>query len=776
LKVLERRASWLLRSSDAWCRSTQEAVATRFLVRFASPCVALHRVCWPQARRTASVTNFDDPQITESTPFPVPFGQRPATRLLGPWYRALLQPQSDPTSLGQSALGEKAEIPRFANVLSLGQPQFRGNGENWDGHLSGVNMAIAEQTKKRILVVEDEGLIAADVQSRLERLGYSVPAIAQSGEEALQCARSTPLDLVLMDIRIKGEMDGIATAAALKAECQMPVVYMTAYSDQVTVNRAKLTEPFGYVMKPVDDGNLRSTVQIALYKSEMERSLRTSQTWLSATLRSVGDGIIATDTYGEIVFMNPAAEQLTSWSSADARGRQLMEVLGLFEELTNRPAENPVTRLLRGENRIYTLRSKTATRLPVEIQCFENRTVNQVLGAIVVVRDIRARKEVEDRLVRSQRMEAVANVSVGMANEFKEQLAVVLGYAQELATCLSGEEQQDALAIERAASRATFISSQLLMLSRRDAAQMEVFNIHGLIREVQPCLSETLGKTRCLTTDLGSPAGLVRADRNQIKQALLNLTLNARDAMESGGELRIESRTVEIGDDTPEGRLHRPGLYVHLRFTNSGEGLDKAILARIFEPIFTAKEPGCGSGLGLALVHNIIVNGGGYITAASVLGKGTTFEILMPCIGTFHGIADVPVDGAGGDEVPTILLVEDEDSICRPMHRYLEREGMQLLEARNSEEAELIAEVYQDPIHVLVTDVVMPDMTGPQLAQRLARLRPEMKVLFFSRYRHHTQGQQGLDQSANILSKPFPAKELIRRVRLLLDKPTPQAR
>src|SRR5271165_5534518 len=186
-------------------------------------------------------------------------------------------------------------------------------------------MPLAEQTKKQILVVEDEGLIAADIQRRLERLGYAVPAIVQSGEEALCCARSTPFDLVLMDIRIVGEMDGIATAAALKAECGMPVVYMTAYSDETTLSRAQLTEPFGYVMKPVADASLRSAVQIAIYKSEMERRLRTSEAWLSATLRSVGEGLIAADCKGEVVFTNPTAERLTGWSSADARGRQLMD-------------------------------------------------------------------------------------------------------------------------------------------------------------------------------------------------------------------------------------------------------------------------------------------------------------------------------------------------------------------------------------------------------------------------------------------------------------------
>lgn len=638
-------------------------------------------------------------------------------------------------------------------------------------------MPLAEQTKKQILVVEDEGLIAADVRRRLERLGYSVPAIAQSGEEALRCARSTPFDLVLMDIRIMGEMDGIATAAALKAECGTPVVYMTAHSDQTTVNRAKLTEPFGYVLKPFGDANLRSAVQIALYKSEMERRLRASEAWLSATLSSVGEGIVATDTHGEVVFMNPVAEQLTGWPSADAQGRQLMDVLGLFEGSETRPVKNPVWDLSPGESRSCTLISRTGTHLAVEIEWFENHAGDRVLGAIVVVRDIRARQELEGRLVQSQRMEAIASMAGGLAHEFNNQLMVILGYAEGLGARLSGEDRQEALEIKQAASIATSISSQLLTLSCRDAVPADVLNIHEVICEIQPVLSHTLGKTRCLTTDLGSPVGFVRGNCNQLKQVLLNLALNARDAMDGGGELRIESRAVEIAADSPEGRLYRPGPYVRLRFMDSGKGMDKATLARIFEPFFTTKKGGHGSGLGLSIVHSIVAQGGGYITATSEPGKGATFEILLPCIGTFRRMSDVSGSlDAGGDATPTVLLVDDEDSVRKLVHGYLAREGFQLLEARNPEEAELIAEVYREPIHVLVTDVVMPAMTGPQLAERLAPVRPGMKVLFVSGYPHDTLAQHGLDRSANILSKPFPASELLRRVRLLLSQATPLTR
>jgi len=208
-------------------------------------------------------------------------------------------------------------------------------------------MPLAEHTKKQILVVEDEGLIAADVQRRLEHLGYSVPAIAQSGEEALRCARSTPFDLVLMDIRIKGKMDGIATAAALKEEFETPVVYLTAHSDQATVDRAKLTEPYGYVLKPVGDGNLRSAVQIAIYKSEMEH--RISDAWLADTLHRLGEGLITSNTNGLMVCEEPVAGRLTGGSSANAYGRQLKDVLALLEEPGAR-VRNPGLDLVPGES------------------------------------------------------------------------------------------------------------------------------------------------------------------------------------------------------------------------------------------------------------------------------------------------------------------------------------------------------------------------------------------------------------------------------------------
>ena len=232
---------------------------------------------------------------------------------------------------------------------------------------------------------------------------------------------------------------------------------------------------------------------------------------------------------------------------------------------------------------------------------------------------------------------------------------------------------------------------------------------------------------------------------------------------------------MEIDAQSPAARLHRPGPYVRLRVTDSGEGMDKATLSRIFEPFFTTKKTGFGTGLGLSMVHSIVVQSGGYISASSEIGRGTSFEILLPCVGTYRSPGeDAAVErSTGEDPGATVLLVEDEDSVRRLMIRYLEREGYQLLEARTAEEAEKIAEAYQEPIHILVTDVVMPGMTGPQLVQRLAPVRPEMKVLFVSGYRHDSLGPNGLwSREANVLPKPFPASELVRRVHMLRSQET----
>jgi two-component system cell cycle sensor histidine kinase/response regulator CckA len=394
------------------------------------------------------------------------------------------------------------------------------------------------------------------------------------------------------------------------------------------------------------------------------------------------------------------------------------------------------------------------------------------LRLLGIAMDIDERKSLEDQLRQAQKLEAVGQLAGGVAHDFNNQLTVILGCADELSEGLSGGARDRALEIKHAASLATALTSQLLTLSRHQAMRLEPLNINESIVEMQSAISSALGRMRILTTNLEPHLGRVRADRNQLKQVLLNLSLNARDAMPLGGELRMETSNVDIRAGSPKALLFPPGPYVRLLVSDCGEGMESNTLAHIFEPFFTTKKPGFGTGLGLSMVHSIVVQSGGHITARSELGLGTAFEILLPRLPGFRKLREMQGHqslAAAADATPTILLVEDEDDVRRTLHLHFEKEGYQLLEASGGEEAEIIAREYTEPIHVLVTDIVMPGMTGPQLAERLAAFRPDIKVLFVSGYPHDfLEGHRGLDPRRNFLSKPFSAAELIGRVRTLL--------
>jgi two-component system cell cycle sensor histidine kinase/response regulator CckA len=602
--------------------------------------------------------------------------------------------------------------------------------------------------RKKILVVEDEGLIADDIRRRLERLGYSVPATANSGEEALELLRAQSFDLVLMDIRLKGEMDGIAVAEQLQRDRRVPVVYLTAHADQDTVSRATTTEPFGYILKPIADGNLRSTVQIALYKHELERRLRISEAWLSTTLRSIGDGIVAIDANGEVAFLNTAAERLTGWTAADAKGRALMEILALRDQPSGEPARNPVFDLLRDESRVYLLESPAGHSVPVEVECFENRDDRELLGAIVALRDVRDRMEREALQIQAQRMDAVATLAGGMAGDFDGVLTGLQAQVGDLYAQLSGEEREQAGRMRQMVSRLAALATQLSALSRPDPLRVESIDVNQAIREAGDALSLCLGPDVALECALHPCSGFIQADRNRFRQVLINLALHARETM-PGGTLRIETAIVDFDAGEAAARRYRGQWFVRLRFTEPGVASDAARLSEIFEPRFT------GSRFGLAIAHRIVVRSGGHIQAFGDPGKGTVFEILWPCIGTYRGIAGLVGRDRGHDPIPTILLIEEEDEIRRAMERCLEEEGYQVLAAKTPDRAETVAAAHRRPVALLV---------GGAAAAPLAERLKIPATLYLSGYRHDRPEDPG------VLLKPFPIGELQRRVRTLVGK------
>jgi len=402
-----------------------------------------------------------------------------------------------------------------------------------------------------------------------------------------------------------------------------------------------------------------------------------------------------------------------------------------------------------------------------------------VAGAVMVLRDTTARRQAEeaarkaeDRLVRAQKLDAIGQLAGGIAHDFNNLLAVILSYCSLLADELPpGESQRaDVEQIQQAATSAASLTRQLLAFSRQQVLEMRPLDLNSVVEDVVRMLKRTLGEHIELASVLHPDTGLVLADRGQLEQVLMNLAVNARDAMPVGGKLTIETSRTEVSEGESATRSSiSPGEYVVLAVTDTGTGMDEATKARIFEPFFTTKERGRGTGLGLATVYGIVRQSGGYLTVYSELGRGSTFRVFLPIA---LGAAVRPDAGRAtaqrGHE--TILLVEDDERVRVVASRVLRAHGYQVLDARDPKEARTLFERHQGQIALLMTDIVMPETLGTALAAELMQRRPELRVLFTSGYAAGGVMRSGqLPAGASFLEKPFTADGLRAKVREVLD-------
>jgi PAS domain S-box-containing protein len=412
-------------------------------------------------------------------------------------------------------------------------------------------------------------------------------------------------------------------------------------------------------------------------------------------------------------------------------------------------------------------------RTEVAITLLQNQEgrVSEILG---VTRDVTERLQVEARLLQAQKLESVGRLAGGVAHDFNNLLTVINGYCDMLTSELPPDDASYEVVTEirTAGERAAALSGQLLVLSRKQVVQTREVNLNDIIREVEKMLGRVIGEDIQLESALSPTLGCVLADPGQLHQILMNLVVNARDAMPNGGSLLIETMNLDLeqGFIGPHAEV-QAGRYVQLKVTDTGTGMTQEVLSHLFEPFFTTKKAGEGTGLGLATVYGIVQQCGGSIWVYSQPGQGTNFTIYLPRIersATAQSEPAMLTPTVRGTE--TILLVEDQDQLRKMTLRVLQGHGYNVLEAADPEAALLHVTSNEGVIHLLLTDVVMPGMTGPELADRIKQLRPRIEVVFMSGYSERALlDRQVMESAGAYLAKPFSPKSLAAKVREVLD-------
>ncbi len=507
-----------------------------------------------------------------------------------------------------------------------------------------------------------------------------------------------------------------------------------------------------------------------------ERALQNSEERFRKVLEVSGEGIVTRDADMRITFANERFATMLGYTVEELLGRNVHEIIA--------PSHLPMQRESAERRRA----TGVAETMDMEFLHKDGSPIPAILavsptfddagnftGALGMITDMTERKQLEAQLRQSQKMEAVGRLAGGVAHDFNNLLTSIKGHVD----LVLGEIPQDSPAwtdvneIQKAADRAAALTHKLLAFSRRQMLQPVVLDIDTAVSEMAEMLERVIADRVEMIIELNGTDMRVHADRSQLEHAVLNLVANASDAMPDGGEIRIRTDAFEM--DQEFSRVNKgaiPGSYVRIAVSDTGTGMDEETLAHLFEPFFTTKGIGRGSGLGLATVYGIIKQSGGYVRASSEVDRGTTFEIFLPRVNAPVRGTRGTLNHAGSTPVETILVAEDEAAVRALTCRILRKRGYHVLEARDGREAEEVAKQHGAEINLLVTDVIMPNVGGRELSEKLATMMPEVKVLFMSGYTDDQLLQRGVLQSGtgNFLEKPFTPDALARKVREVLDR------
>lgn len=631
----------------------------------------------------------------------------------------------------------------------------------------------------KILVVEDEIIIAEDLKRILKEFDYDVGNVALSGKEAIEFAKRENPNLILMDINLNSEINGIEAAIIIRRQFDIPVVFLTAFSDKETIEQAKKSEAFGYLIKPYAPEELKTTIELALYKHSMEKKLRENEEWLRATLSSIGDGVIAVDTNERVLFINPVVEELTGWTKKESQGQSAEKVFNIVSENSRYSVKSPLKEALAKGEFTYLreptlLIKRTGESIPIDDCAAPIRNQhNEVIGAVLVFRDITTQKELEEQLLQARKMEAIGRLTAGIAHDFNNMMAAVIGHGSLLLKRMDENDSniKAVKAIVQAGEKAAALTKHLMAFGRKQMLRPKLLCLSQYVAEFVILFQKIVGDHIAFDLKLCTDLPLVKADPVQIEQVVMNLVINARDAMPSGGIITIATDKIEF-DETATKRFTdlSPGQYVRLTVSDTGAGMDQQTLKHIFEPYFTTKTFGAGSGMGLSTTYGIIKQSGGEIEVHSEVGRGSDFNIYLPtCLDEDALVSELPELFSGKAKFSgSVMLVEDESAVREAVKSILEIFGFTVITAENGYDALTALENGGTEIDLILSDVTMPKMGGHQLVQQLKLKYPNMKILLMSGY-HSGDASESYDERIPLIQKPFTLKELSSQLQILME-------
>ena len=741
--------------------------------------------------------------------------------------------------------------------------------------------------KPRILVVEDEAIIASVIAGALRKFGYEVIDILNTGEAAAATALEKRPDLVLMDIRLQGDMDGISAAERIQEQADIPIIYLTAYADEPTLERAKRTKPYGYIPKPFQEIELKTTIEMALYKHDFAIQLKTSEVkfrslfensqdviyiidqagrlqemnqagveffgfareeiigtepdylyadprerkvflaeirrkktlrdyeirlrnkkgeiltglvtanamigndgevsgiqgiirdvtekrkreetllLLQTAIDSSSEAVLITDQQGNIVYGNPAVETMTGYSPLEIIGRNIQFLSSGLQQDDEKHRQLWKT-IQEGDSWAgeFLNRHKDGTTY------FQRAIISPVRDEkgeishfVSIASDITREKKLEEQMIQAAKMDSLGHLASGIAHDFNNYLTIINGYSEMLLFENENNKNSERLGvILQAGKNASRLVAKILGFSRRQAVAPTVIEINGAMNDLERMVRRLLGEKIELQLELAPDAGQVLIDPTQIEQVLINLVLNARDAMPGGGRLTLATapRSVDPGFAAEHPGL-APGEYAAIDVRDSGQGMDPQVLARIFEPFFTTKPKGEGTGLGLASVFGIVAQNHGGVWAESEAGRGSTFHVLLPRVSEKAAAEPAASTGKRFDN-RTALLVEDEPGIRELMRSILASLGMQVQVAADGEQALKIAGELQH-LDLLFCDVILPGISGVEVADGIRTLHPKAAVVFSSGHGEGFLKRAGLQlPEVHFIEKPSTRAALVEKI------------